>query len=357
MYQHVNNTLQEKKSSEIIQNNDARDSTQQKLVKNLYRGILHREPSHSDLMHWESQLNAGLSIDDFVALFLETTEFKNIQKKIGNLFVEPGHFYSPIVNTAEISESFTQRQLTSPNAIQISQKDHLKIWGELLPYLKSIPFPEEKSPHYCYYFNNSAFAYGDGSIYYAMLRRFQPKRLIEVGAGYSSACALDTINNYLGNHVEVSFIEPYPELLIRLLGEQNNQRIKIYDSSLQKTNKNVFDSLENGDFLFIDSTHVMKTGSDVCEILFNILPALKPGVFIHFHDIFWPFEYKRDWVLEENRSWNEIYGLRAFLMNNNAYEIIFMNDYFTTYCQEKIKEDYPMMLKNTGGSIWLRKSQ
>jgi hypothetical protein len=65
--------------------------------------------------------------------------------------------------------------------------------------------------------------------------------------------------------------------------------------------------------LFIDSTHVLRTGSDVCFELFEILPRLSPGVLVHIHDMFWPFEYPRSWVVEENRSWNELYAVRAFL--------------------------------------------
>jgi len=107
--------------------------------------------------------------------------------------------------------------------------------------------------------------------------------------------------------------------------------------------------------LFIDSTHVLKTGSDVCHELFNILPVLKKGVIVHFHDIFWPFEYPDDWILKENRSWNEIYALRAFLMNNSEFEILFFNDFFARNFDDEIKIVRPDMLKNTGGSLYLKK--
>lgn len=328
---------------------------QQNLVKNLYQGFFHRDPSLSDLEHWESKLAAGLSVNEMVDTFLKTSEFTNIHKKCSALFVAPGHFYSPIVNVGEISDLFAKQLPASLQAISISKDSHIKVWSELLPYLKDIPFPEEQTSEYRYYFKNPAFSYGDGSILHAMLRRFKPQRLVEVGSGFSSVCAIDTIDGYLEGKVDVSFIEPYPELLIRLLGEETVKRFKIHASTVQKANMEIFESLESGDFLFIDSTHVMKTGSDVCHELFNILPSLKPGVFIHFHDIFWPFEYGQNWVLKENRSWNEIYGLRSFLMYNEAFEIVFFNDYFVRFCRELLEEDYPAMLKNTGGSIWLRK--
>jgi hypothetical protein len=117
----------------------------------------------------------------------------------------------------------------------------------------------------------------------------------------------------------------------------------------------IFEQLDHGDVLFIDSTHVLKTGSDVCHELFSVLPALKAGVLIQFHDVFWPFEYPEDWVLRDNRSWNEIYALRAFLSYNTNFEILFFNDYFCTWHRDQVQHDYPAMLKNTGGSLWLRK--
>jgi hypothetical protein len=124
---------------------------------------------------------------------------------------------------------------------------------------------------------------------------------------------------------------------------------------VQEVSLSVFEVLRNGDFLFIDSSHVMKTGSDVCHELFEILPRLAPGVFIHFHDMLWPFEYSEDWVLRENRSWNELYALRAFLTFNDRFEIVFFNDYFQRFNEPLIQATYPLFLRNSGGSLWLRK--
>jgi len=326
------------------------------LVRNLYQGVLHRDPEADDLEHWVSKFDQGISVNELLDKLMESEEHSKVQKKVRGLFTEPGHFYSPIVNVEEIRDVFLAAPMaTSLPEIKISKESHAKVWHELLPYLGDIPFPEEKSPDYRYHFRNPAFSYGDGSILHAMLRRYRPKRLIEIGSGYSSACAVDTIDRYLDGKVEVSFIEPYPELLLRLLGEETVKRFEVLAAPVQTVPLSTFERLEEGDFLFIDSTHVMKTGSDVCHELFNILPVLKPGVFVHFHDIPWPFEYGRKWVLEQNRSWNEAYGLRAFLMYNEAFEIVFMNDYFVKSSRDMIQTDYPAMLKNSGASIWLRK--
>jgi hypothetical protein len=100
----------------------------------------------------------------------------------------------------------------------------------------------------------------------------------------------------------------------------------------------------------------MSTGSDVCFELFEILPHLKSGVVVHFHDVFWPFEYPRYWVVEENRCWNELYGIRAFLTKNEQWTILFFNDYFARFEVETITETCQLFLKNPGGALWLRKN-
>ncbi|MBF0510802.1 MAG: class I SAM-dependent methyltransferase, partial [Candidatus Omnitrophica bacterium] len=115
-----------------------------------------------------------------------------------------------------------------------------------------------------------------------------------------------------------------------------------------------FDELGENDILFVDSSHVSKTGSDVNHILFNILPKLNKGVLIHFHDIFYPFEYPKPWVLE-GRCWNEDYLLRAFLSYNNSFEIVVFNTFLEHFHEDWFKENMPLCLKNKGGSIWLRK--
>ena len=117
----------------------------------------------------------------------------------------------------------------------------------------------------------------------------------------------------------------------------------------------LFDELAENDILFIDSTHVSKTGSDVNYILFEILPRLKPGVFIHFHDVFYPFEYPREWVFG-GFNWNENYLLHAFLMYNETFEIKIFADYLHVHHKEIFKE-MPLCYKNTGGNLWLQKGR
>jgi hypothetical protein len=322
----------------------------------LFASVLHRAPRDNEMDHWLSTLSAGLDPRELPSKLMASKEFQRISERTGKHFVAPGHFYSPIVDVERVRARYGQQQPNvAPEAIRIDASAMLALWYDLLPFLKDIPFPNEADPSSRYYFHNPAFGLGDGSILHAMLRLFRPKRLVEVGSGYSSACSIETIDRYLDGDVDVSFVEPYPALLRKLLGEDRVARCTVHATGVQDTDMSVFKALEWGDILFIDSTHVMKTGSDVCHELFEVLPALKPGVLVHFHDIFWPFEYGSKWIIEDNRSWNEIYGLRAFLMYNEAFEIVFFNDWFARNRSDVIMSDYPVMLNNSGGSIWIRK--
>ena len=118
--------------------------------------------------------------------------------------------------------------------------------------------------------------------------------------------------------------------------------------------------LEVNDILFIDSSHVVKTGSDVHFELTELIPRLRPGVVVHFHDIFYPFEYPKAWVLDINRSWNEIYFLHVFLMYNSAFGIEFFNTFFARNYPDIVRASIPAhadkFLLNPGGGLWLRKS-
>jgi hypothetical protein len=187
-----------------------------------------------------------------------------------------------------------------------------------------------------------------------MMRKVKPQRIIEVGSGYSSCAMLDTSEGFLDQPVQFTFIEPYPALLKSLIRTDDLSSVDIIESRLQDVPISTFQQLKSGDFLFVDSTHVSKTGSDVNYLFFDVLPTLDEGVYIHIHDIFYPFEYPKEWVLA-GRSWNEIYVLRAFLQFNSRFKIEMMNTYLEHFYQQRFIERMPLCMKNTGGSIWLRK--
>lgn len=120
-------------------------------------------------------------------------------------------------------------------------------------------------------------------------------------------------------------------------------------NSVQQCDISIFEKLEKNDILFIDSSHVAKSGGDILYEYFKIIPMLQSGVIIHIHDIFFPFTYPKKW-LYEGRCYNEAYILHGFLMNNNEYEIIYFNNFMHSNLVESIGESF-----ESGGSIWIRK--
>ena len=189
-----------------------------------------------------------------------------------------------------------------------------------------------------------------------MLNQWKPKRVIEVGSGFSSLLTAHVNHNMLNNSIDFTCIEPYPrEFLKKKIPGLNNVIVE----KVQNLDKSIFTALEAGDILFIDSSHVAKTGSDVNSLFFEILPILKKGVRIHLHDIFLPFEYDKIWVLEENRSWNEQYLLRALLMYSDTFKVLFGCNYAQYKYPELVSK--AMALKKQQGfggvSIWIEKAK
>jgi predicted O-methyltransferase YrrM len=231
--------------------------------------------------------------------------------------------------------------------------DQLEFMESLKGYYHQIPFGKRAKPDVRYYFENDQFSYSDAIILYSMLRYLAPARIIEVGSGFSSAAMLDTKDFFLNPNTEITFIEPYPERLRSLLKE-NDTRYQIIEAPVQTLNSEIFSVLAAGDVLFIDSTHVAKTGSDVNYLFFEVLPKIKPGVYVHVHDVFPNFEYPEQWVMQ-GRSWNEDYLLRAFLMFNSDFEIVLMNSWLAEVATSWFRKNMPLCLKNPGGSLWLRR--
>ena len=132
------------------------------------------------------------------------------------------------------------------------------------------------------------------------------------------------------------------------------EKVRIMKTKVQEVPREIMTSLNSGDLLFIDSSHVVKCGSDVKYLIFDILPRLTSGVFVHFHDVFFPFEYPSEW-LTDGRYWNEDYFLRAFLSFNSEWNVYFFNSYISSAFHEYMQEYFPLCLKNNGGSLYLQR--
>lgn len=276
------------------------------------------------------------------------------------LYYPPGHFYSPIVDPLEadqyILEIEARQTPDSLDGIAIDRTAMRQTWQKLIPLIESSPFREKASGQFRYALENPYYSWGDGNVLQAMIRHYRPRRIIEVGSGWSSVCICDTIEHFLDGARELTFIEPHPERLRHLLGHgASKANITILECNVQQINLDIFERLEGGDILFIDSSHVLRTGGDVCHELFEILPRLPSGVVVQIHDIFWPFEYPRQWVVNDNRSWNEIYAVRAFLTHNDRWNIVMFNSYMALVERDLIAKTYPDFCRRPPGAIWLQR--
>jgi predicted O-methyltransferase YrrM len=238
----------------------------------------------------------------------------------------------------------------------LNEEKQFKLLQEFQKYYNDLPFPEQKTQDCRYYYDQDLFCYADAIFLYCFLRKNNPRKIVEVGAGFSSAVILDTVERFIPQQPEIIFIEPSPDRLKSLLKPCDKGQTRIFDRKVQEMPMEFFTSLESGDLLFIDSSHVMKAGSDVQFLMFEVLPHLAPGVFVHFHDVFYPFEYPSYWLLE-GISWNEDYLIRAFLAYNSAWTIHFFNPYVAIAFEEYMREKMPLCLKDTGGSIYIQKGE
>ena len=283
---------------------------------------------------------------------------EQLEAFLANVGYPPGHFYSPIVELSDrhaINAVRTRLDAAPPRGIKIDVQAMASMMERLAEHYSRFPFPRHQTAGYRFHFDNPFFGCYDASILFSMLLEVRPRRIIEVGCGHSSCLLLDTSDFFFDGALDLTFIDPALDNLRRLFGESGASNARLIGSPVQNVVREVFEQLEENDILFLDSSHVSKTGSDVNYLLFEILPALKPGVLVHVHDILYPFEYPEEWVLKERRSWNESYLLRAFLQYNSTFEIVYWNNFVWHRMRNDLARLMPLCLENEGGSIWLRR--
>lgn len=268
----------------------------------------------------------------------------------------PGYYNNPIVTWDEVQRNgYNPDRVDALKDIELS-KEHQWEWAQRLRQaFEGYPFLAQKTEEYRYYYNNAMFAQYDGAVLFAMLKILKPKKVLEIGSGFSSALVLDTYEKVIGEKATCIFIDPYTDRVDRLLSDKDLLDVRFIREPVQKVSLDLFRQLEEGDVLFIDSSHIVKTSSDLNYLFFEVLPELPSGVVIHIHDIFFPFEYSPEWI-KRGMNYNEAYFVRAFLMNNTRYSILFWNDYATKTFNPWFKENWPFSLESMGGSLWLRKN-
>jgi predicted O-methyltransferase YrrM len=254
------------------------------------------------------------------------------------IHVLPVHYYSPVANILELARTkpvwARKSELPGVAANLDEQVENLR--AICLPYQKeylgnNIYHEGAKSLRH-------AYGYIEAEALHGVIRHYRPRRVIEVGGGLSTYCLLKALRmneeEGAGSWSMVS-IEPYPSAGLRAL-----EGTKLITEPVQRVPLELFADLGENDFLFIDSSHAMKPGSDVNHLILEVLPRLRPGVLVHFHDIHLPYDYPRD-VLENFLHFNETSLLHAFLIFNNRIKIIFCMSQLHYERQDVLREVFP----------------
>jgi hypothetical protein len=319
-----------------------------------HQAILRRACSPADCERLAAELDA--TTDSRLALLKQLLTCEEYQYRFRfrahSAFPE-GHFYSPVPSDEDVAAIFGKVSIDlEAKGIDMHLPEQMQLLQRLAEMYPSIPFQDQGAPGFRYRYDNGTYAYGDAIMLHLMIRWLRPRRIIEIGSGNSSCVTLDTNQHFFNNQIRCTFIEPFPAFLESLLGPRD--RIDLRPARLQDVDLTVFDILERGDILFIDSTHVSKLNSDVNRLFFEILPRLNPGVFIHIHDIFPGFEYPEQW-LREGRAWNEQYLLRAFLQYNEHFHVRLFPGLLVNHDRAWFQKNMPLVLLNTGGALWIEK--
>jgi uncharacterized UPF0146 family protein len=268
------------------------------------------------------------------------------------LHVTQDTFYSPFLNSAQLTEHYNNlRDGLIPAAARLcdAERFHSK-WREVCQFVREMAdIPRQAAEGY--YWDNAFFPNLDALTYHCIIRAQRPERVIEVGAGFSTHVAARALQ--MNGEGELQVIEPYPTpKLFELIG----RRISLHQERVQQVPDRVFDVLRPGDVLFIDSSHVSKTGSDLNHIMFSVLPRLPRGILLHFHDIFLPYEYPSDWTLGRGWAWNEQYLLLAWLMSNSDRSPILGTHALVRHRRDSVAWDLDGMDIGplSGGSFWVQ---
>ncbi len=207
-------------------------------------------------------------------------------------------------------------------------------------------------------FRNGYFEGLDAAIYYALIRDLRPRRVIEIGSGFSTRIAARAAekNAAEGSPVELICIEPFPQPRLTAA----SLPMTLIRERVEHVPLSMFDALQANDILVIDSSHVAKFGGDVTREFLDILPRLQPGVWIHVHDIFFPHDYPADWLMKVRHAWNEQYFLEAFLKFNRAFAPAYAAHWLWSDHRDELRAAWPAVVVDAIGpqgpaSFWMKR--
>ncbi len=250
-------------------------------------------------------------------------QFKLVKKSFLRIGIYPlqRHYYEPLFHPGDLRGPLDQvRPLPG---IDLNAEGQLKLLAEFSfqDEIQALGASQDPIPigNGSFTIDNGNFMHGDVSFYYNVIRHFRPKRIVEIGSGNSTKVALmaaQANERQAGADFETEIVAIEPSPWFR------HPRLELIESRVENVGTAPFENMAENDILFIDSSHMIRPQGDVLYEFLELLPKLNPGVIVQIHDIFTPFDYPEEWVVHENRFWNEQYLLEAFLSGNREFEII-----------------------------------
>lgn len=231
-------------------------------------------------------------------------------------------FYSPIPDLKAVRAEVWTRESELP-AVDFDVEAGLAfVRRELAEYIAEYAPPRQPTGDpQDFYLDNDLYESGDAELLYAMVRHANPSRVIELGSGMSTLVIADALfAGKEGADTRHMIYDPYPRPELRGTFENLGE---LHAVSANEVPIEEFEQLGDGDVLFVDTTHTVKIGSEVNRVILEVLPRLAPGVLVHIHDIYLPWEYPREFMEERRFFWNEQYLLQAFLAFNREFEVLF----------------------------------
>ena len=249
-------------------------------------------------------------------------------EKYFSLHVTPAHFYSPIPVTHELDPSVFEKQYDC-TGIDLNLTEQLDYLHNTFPKYHAEYTPSE----------NSGLSVVDAFSLYVMIREKKPKVMIEIGAGDTTKISLKALklNQQEGASYKFYSVEPYPRDDIKALRSEN---FELIHSKLQDVD---IELLSSADLLFIDSSHVSKIDSDVNYEILEVIPKLKIGSLVHWHDIVIPTNYWKDWIDNGNQFWNESYMVHSFMLFNESFKTIWAARYMKLNYAEEMRSAFPYL--------------
>jgi len=271
--------------------------------------------------------------------------------KVG-VFPIRNHYYEPQFDNRNPRPDFSQDR--NLKGIEWNIPGQLKMLGLFTFCQELLDLPKAKPDSLEFYLNNGAFESGDAEYWYQIIRAIKPKRIFEVGSGYSTLMAVKAINknyeenpSYKCDHV---CIEPYEAPWLEEAG------VSVIRKKVEEVGLSFFSQLQENDILFIDSSHIIRPQGDVLFLYLEVLPSLNKGVIVHVHDIFSPKNYPKAWLTDEVRFWNEQYLLEAFLSHNSSWNIIGALNFLHHNYYEELKKVAPFLSpEREPGSFYIQK--